>query len=154
MKGPLAPLALLALGALALIGASTTSAFAADPAPAVDGELHVTLKNTAYVKVQVNGEDYENIEFERDGKVVLIKGLSLSLERNAIVLLPTDGALKQAEVEVLQKDFKKQRKGREVFLVASKQVAFEKSTGDAPPPTPDAPKKPDPIAPPPPDKDL
>lgn len=149
MKGPIASIALTVL-AFVFSGA----AVAADLPEGVDGELQVTLKNAEYVKVQVNGEDYDNIEFEKNGKVVLIKGLSLSLEHNAITLLPTEGSgLKQAEVSVGPKEFKKQRKGREVFLVAKKTVAFEKSSvADPAPKVPDAPK-PDPIAPPPEKKD-
>ena len=139
-------LALSILMSLAL----APSAFAEDP-PLVDGELHVTLKNAEYVKVQVNGQDYENIEFEKNGKVVLIKGLALSLEHNSIVLLPQDTALKQAELEVVPKDFKKKRKGREVYLVATKTIGFEKAATDAPP-APEVPKT-DPVAPPPPQKD-
>ena len=144
MKGPLS---------LVFIALFAAPALAADPAPpaAVDGELHVTMKNAEYVKVQVNGEDYDNIEFEKNGKVVLIKGLSLALEKNNITLLPQDTALKSADVEVVPKDFKKQRHGREVFLVASKTIAFDKAPTDAPP-APDKPKQ-DPVGPPPEKKD-
>lgn len=147
MKGPLASL-LLTL--VALTAGVASAAAPVEPA-AVEGELHVTLKNAEYVKVQVNGQDYENIEFEKNGKVVLIKGLSLSLEHNAIVLLPTDTALKQAELEVVPKDFKKKRKGREVYLVAAKAIGFEKAAIDAPP-APEVPKT-DPVGPPAPQKD-
>ena len=146
MKGPLASLL------LTLVALTAGVANAAEPiVPNVDGELHVTLKNAEYVKVQVNGQDYENIEFEKNGKVVLIKGLALSLEHNSIVLLPQDTALKQAELEVVPKDFKKKRKGREVYLVATKTIGFEKAATDAPP-APEVPKT-DPVAPPPPQKD-
>lgn len=143
MKGPLALL-------LTLVAFAST-AFAAEPEPiTVDGELRVTLKNSDYVKVEVNGVSHDNIEFEKDGKLVIIKGLSLSLDHNAIVLLPSTPDLKSAELQVLPKEFKKQRKGREVYLVATKTVAFEKAPADAPvkPTEP----KPDPIAPPAPDK--
>jgi len=136
---------------MTLVALTAGVANAAEPAPIVDGELHVTMKNAEYVKVQVNGLDYENIEFEKNGKVVLIKGLSLTLEHNAIVLQPTDPALKQAELEVVPKDFKKKRKGREVYLVAAKTIGFDKASTDVPP-APEAPK-PDPVAPPPPQKD-
>lgn len=146
MTGPIASLALL------FVLASAGPTLAEDPPTSVDGELHVTMKNAEYVKVQVNGEDYDNTEFEKNGKVVLIKGLSLALEHNTITLVPTDTTLKPAELQVVPKDFKKKRKGREIFLVAAKNVAFEKAPADAPA-TPDAPK-PDPIAPPPPEKDL
>lgn len=146
MTGPLASLALIF--ALATAG----PALAEEP-PAVDGELHVTMKNAEYVKVQINGEDYDNTEFEKDGKVVLIKGLSLSLEHNNVTLLPTDTSLKPLELQVVPKDFKKKRKGKVFFLVATKMVTFEKAPAE-PAPAPDAPPKTDPIAPPPPEKDL
>jgi hypothetical protein len=148
MKGPLSCLAILALAASPALAEES----APQPTPAViDGELHVALKNTEYVKVQVNGEEYDNIEFEKNGKVVLIKGLSLALERNNVTLLPTDPALKSADLEVLPKDFKKKRKGKEVFLVANMTMAFEKAPADAPP-TPEPKKQPDPVGPPPPKK--
>lgn len=148
VKGPISSIA-LTLFAFVFSGVA-----AAETPAAVDGELQVTLKNAEYVKVQVNGEDYENIEFEKNGKVVLIKGLSLTLDHNAITLLPTEGSgLKQADLSVEPKEFKKQRKGREVFLVAKKTVAFDKSSeADPAPKTPEAPK-PDPIGPPPDKKD-
>lgn len=146
MTGPIASIALFF--ALAIGG----PAFAEEP-PAVDGELHVTMKNAEYVKVQVNGEDYDNTEFEKDGRVVLIKGLSLALDHNNITLVPTDTSLAPLEVQVAPKDFKKKRKGRVFYLVATKTVSFDKAPTE-PTPTPDAPPKTDPIAPPPPERDL
>lgn len=145
--------ALLALTALFVVGAPLTAS--AQTADTVDGELHATLKNAEYVKVIVNGEDWENIEFERNGKVVIVKGLSTALERNAVTLVPTQPGLQPTTIDLLQKEFKKKRKGREVFLIANRNVSFEKSTNpiepspDKAPPTP----KPDPVAPPQPQKD-
>lgn len=146
MTGPIATLALV------FTLASAGPALAEEPA-AVDGELQVTMKNAEYVKVQVNGEDYDNTEFEKDGKVVLVKGLSLTLEHNNVTLVPTDTSLKPIELQVVPKDFKKKRKGKVFYLVATKMVTFEKAPAE-PAPAPDAPPKTDPIAPPPPEKDL
>lgn len=145
--------ALIALALLTVVTAAAPAGRAAEPEPPpVDGELHVTLKNTEYVKVQVNGEDYDNIEFERDGKVVLIKGLSLTIEHNNVTLLPIVDGLAPAELQVQPKEFKKKRKGRIFYLVATKTVAFDKKKADAPEPD-EAPPAPDPVAPPPPEKD-
>lgn len=122
-------------------------------AHAEDGELHVTLKNAEYVKVQVNGVETDNTEFEKNGKVVIIKGLDASLERNAVTLLPNpDTGLKQLDLDVLAKDFKKQHKGRFYFWVATKTVEFEKAPANPEPGTTPKPKDPD-VAPPPPQKD-
>ncbi|MFO0748985.1 MAG: hypothetical protein U1F43_25465 [Myxococcota bacterium] len=125
-------------------------------AHAEEGELHVTTKNAEYVKVQVNGVETDNTEFEKNGKVVIIKGLDTSLDHNAVTLVPTaESGLKPLDLEVVAKDFKKQHKGRFYFLVATKSVQFEKAPvpapGDPKPGDP-KPKEPD-VAPPPPDKD-
>lgn len=142
MRGYVALIAIafLAMGSAALAG---------DP-PAVDGELHVTCKNAEYVKVQVNGEDFEAIEFERDGKVVLIKGLPLSASE--VVLVPRNDALKEATIELEPSDFKRTRRGREYFMVAKKTIKFEDAPAEAPDEADDEPK-PDPVAPPPAKKD-
>ncbi len=141
-------LALSILMSLAL----APSAFAEDP-PLVDGELHVTLKNAEYVKVQVNGEEWDNIEFERDGKKVIIKGIQTTLERNAITLLPNaDSGLAPLDVDVFQKEFKKKRVGRVLYLIATKTVGFTKAP-TTPAPAPDEPPKQPDVAPPPPEKD-
>lgn len=142
--------AFLALTALFLVGAPLTAA--AQTADTVDGELHATLKNAEYVKVIVNGEDWENIEFEAKGKVVIVKGLSTTIERNAVTLVPSQPGLQPTTVDVLQKEFKKKRKGREVYLVATRNVVFEKSANPVEP-APEKAPTPDPVAPPPPQKD-
>jgi hypothetical protein len=129
------------------------SALAEEPA-LTDGELHVTLSNAEYVKVQLNGEDWDNIEFERNGKVVVIKGIQTTLDRNAVTLIPqAETGLAPLDVDVFAKEFKKKRVGRVLYLVATKTVTFTKAPaepdpGKAPPP----PKEPD-VAPPPPEKD-
>lgn len=119
---------------------------------AFEGEVEVTLKNAEYVKVQVNGVDTDNVEFAKNGKLAIIKGLDLEAERTAITLIPTSNTLGQAELDVVKKDFKKIRKGKILRFVAKKNVTFPKAEV-APPPTPEtAPKGPD-VAPPEPKKD-
>lgn len=119
-----------------------------------EGEVEVTLKNAEYVKVQVNGVDTDNVEFSGNGKVAIVKGLDLAAERSAITLTPTSNTLGPVDLEVLQKDFKKVRKGKILRYVAKKTVTFPKAEV-APEPKPDQPvepKVPD-VAPPAPDKD-
>lgn len=124
----------------------------AETPPPADGELHVTMKNAEYVKVQVNGEDTDNTEFEKNGKVVIVKGLSLTQDLNAVTLVPNaDSGLKPLVIEVTAKDFKRQIKKRVLYMIASKAVSFEKGSAEAPP-APEKPKDP-PVAPPPPQKD-
>ena len=116
-----------------------------------EGEVEVTLKNAEYVKVQVNGVDTDNVEFTKNGKVAIVKGLDLNAERTAITLTPTSSALGPADIEVLQKELKKVRKGKILRYVAKKTVTFPK-VEVAPEPKPETPKVPD-VAPPAPDKD-
>ena len=153
------------LVALSLIGLSfgLTSAARADVAPpqpmplpeALEGELRIALKNAEYVKVHVNGEEWETFEFERKGKDLIIKNLKLSQDRNAIVLTPSDATLAPLTLDVMTTEFKKQRQGRFVVMVARKTVTFAKAPpvdpGTVPGPAKDP--KPDPIAPPPEKKD-
>jgi hypothetical protein len=117
-----------------------------------EGEVEVTLKNAEYVKVQVNGVDTDNVEFAKNGKLAIIKGLDLEAERTAITLIPTENTLGSASLDVVKKDFKKVRKGKILRFVAKKNVTFPKAEV-APPPAPDTtPKGPD-VAPPEPKKD-
>ncbi len=157
------------LVALSLVGLSfgLTSAARADVAPpqpapapppeALEGELRIALKNAEYVKVHVNGEEWETFEFERKGKDLIIKNLNLSQDRNAIVLTPSDSALAPLTVDVMTTEFKRQRQGRFVVMVARKTVTFAKAPpvdpGVVPGPNKDPKPKQDPIAPPPEKKD-
>jgi hypothetical protein len=137
--------------------AATSPALASPRAgePEVDGEVDVTLKNATYVKVQVNGEDFDAVEFEKDGRVAVIKGLSLSNEKNAVTLIPTDAGLAPVTLELAPKDFKKKRKGKALLMVATATVKFEKAAAPAPAPQPDKPTEPAPSPiPPQPEDDL
>lgn len=142
--------------AVMLMTAWIASTFAPDArAETVEGEAHVMLQNAEYVRVELNGNPWENIEFEKDGKLLLIKGLDTSLERNNVTLTPREEGLAPFELDVPQKSFKKVRKGRVYLLVSKHQVKFEAKKTDAPPAEPEKPDAPAPVAPPAPaDDDL
>jgi hypothetical protein len=140
--------------AVMLMTAWIASTFAPEArAETIEGEAHVTLQNAEYVRVELNGNLWENIEFEKDGKLLLIKGLDTSLERNNVVLIPRDDGLAPFELDVPQKSYKKVRKGRIYLLVSKHQVKFEARKVDAPPPEPGKPDAPAPAAPPAPAED-
>jgi len=137
-----------------LLLALSITAFVTAPVLAQDGfegEVEITLKNADYVKVQVNGVDSDNVEFARDGKLAIVKGLDLSAELTRITLTPTVSTLGPMDVAVVAKDFKKVRKGRILRFVATKTTTFPKSDTAMPAPAPEP--KPEPVAPPPPNRD-
>ncbi len=119
----------------------------------VTGEAHVTLQNAEYVGVEVNGTAWENIEFEKNGKLLIIKGLNVEIERNAVVLKPREDGLAPFELDIPQKSYKKQRSGRIFLLVSKHTVKFEKVDTTTPAPDKDKPGKPEPVTPPTPDTD-
>jgi hypothetical protein len=115
-------------------------------AETTQGEVHVTLVNAEYVKVEVNGQLWENTEFEKNGKLLLVKGLDTTLERNALVLRASDESLAPFELDVLGTSFKKTRVKKELHLISKQTVKFE--AVKAPGPAPEPAKTPEPaIAP-------
>lgn len=140
--------------AVMLMTAWIASTFAPEArADTVEGEAHVTLQNAEYVRVEINGTAWENIEFEKDGKLLLIKGLDTSLEHNHVVLTPRDEGLAPFELEIPQKSYKKVRKGRVYLLVSKQQVKFDGKKAEPAPTQPQTPGKGTPVAPPTPDED-
>lgn len=135
-------------------------AYADGPAEERFGEFHITLKNAEYCKVSVNGDEWTSTEFEKRGKLLLVKSLRLDEVSNfSVVLTPFNPKLAPATIEVEEKDFKKVRKGRVYFLIAKGAVKFEdaKPEGDKPEPQPDEPTPPpdeDKTGPPPATPDL
>ena len=111
---------------------STGTAFAAD----VDGEAHVQLTNAEYVKVEVNGTQWDNTEFEQGGKLLLIKGLDTTIDRNAVVLISRNDAFAPYELDVQLTSFKKVRKGRLYHLISKHSVTFAQKATDEPTPDP------------------
>ncbi len=125
-----------------------TSATQAVPAPPtweeeqpVYGEVHVNM-NTDYAKVRVGDQEWDAVEYERNGKRALIKGIELEDLPVTITLTATSNeSLAPVTFEVVRKDFKRKRMNRVWILVAKKKVKFVKSAKTSPAPEPD--KKPD-----------
>jgi hypothetical protein len=103
-------------------------------AETTEGEVHVTLVNAEYVKVELNGQAWENIEFEKDGKLLLVKGLDSTLERNALTLRALDETLAPVEIDVLGTSFKKTRVKKEFHLISKQTAKFEKAKAPEPEP--------------------
>lgn len=98
------------------------------------GEAHLTLANTEYVRVLLNGEEYSNYEFGRNGKLLIVTGLNLNLEHNRLTLTPFSDALAPEEVFLEAKDFKRARKGRVFVQRATKTIKFNEKPAEAPKP--------------------
>ena len=143
--------------ALVLLGGISSRASADEPAEERFGEVHITLKNAEYCKVSVNGDEWTATEFEKNGKLLLVKALRLDeTTRFAIELVPFDESLQPKTVEVEEKAFKRVRKGRVYHLVTQAQVTFEKvKPGEERKPTePTPPPDEDKTGPPPEEPDL
>jgi len=151
---------LMLFAAFALLGGMTTNAAADEPAEERFGEVHITLKNAEYCKVAVNGDEWTATEFEKNGKLLLVKALRLDeVSHFAIELTPFDPNLAPKTVEVDEKEFKKVRKGRVYYIVAKATAVFEKvKPGEAPKPgetpKPDETPDEDKTGPPPAEPDL
>lgn len=120
------------------------------------GELRVRLTNYTYPRVAVDGEEWDSVEFEKNGKTVIVLDLDRSKEILEVTLTPSQ-ELAPATLKVRGREFKRKRKGRVLYFVANRKVTFKKASGTpkprAPAPVPDEePKKPRPAAPP--DDDL
>lgn len=146
--------------AFSLVGFSTAVPAIATPVDAAsyslaeaqegfEGEVEVTLKNTAYLKVEVNGQPYDAVEFGTNGKLAIIRGLNLQADETAITLIPTDSSLAPYSFTVLKSDLKQKRKGRILRFVATKTVTFEKSSEVTPGKPTEQPAQPnEPVVPP------
>ncbi|MCA9517160.1 MAG: hypothetical protein KC635_19600 [Myxococcales bacterium] len=110
------------------------------------GELHVSLANVEYVKVELDGDEYTATEFEKGGKLLLIKGIDLARETHTVKLIPFNETFAPKTVEVKATEFKKQRKGRIYLLVAKSTVKFDKAS-DAPKPPAEPDTAPEPTRP-------
>ncbi len=97
------------------------------------GEFHVTLKNAAYTKVSVNGEDWGETEFERNGKVAHVKGLKLDeTDQFEIVFTPVEDGLDPVTITVKPTEFKKRTIRRVRYHIAKKTISFPKKSVDKP----------------------
>lgn len=110
---------------LALTLGLSTAALAEEAEPERFGEVHITLKNAEYCKVEVNGVEYGATEFERGGKLLLIKGLPLADAPFEITLIPFNPKLADGTLNFAEDSFKKKRKGRVYYLIATGSVKFD-----------------------------
>lgn len=125
----------LALALLSFV-APHAAALTADEEPAT-GELRVAM-NTEYCKVKLDGEDWAGVEFENGGKTLVIVNLDLSRESVEVTLTPAAANLEPETFTVVSKDFKRLRRGRIYYMVASRKVNFDKRKAEpAPAPAPD-----------------
>jgi len=99
------------------------------------GQLTVSM-NSDYAKVYVGGEHWESVEFEKQGKVVVIKNIELSTEPIVVTLKPVYDHLAPATLELKIKDFKRKRVKRMYILAAKRKVKFPKLKKVKPAPTP------------------
>ncbi|TNF38505.1 MAG: hypothetical protein EP329_00250 [Deltaproteobacteria bacterium] len=132
--------------ALFVTAGLSSVAHADDPAEERFGEFHVTLKNAEYCKVAVNGAEWTATEFERNGKLLMVKALRLDeVSSFDIELTPFSPKLAPVTITVEEKEFRRVRKGRVYYLIAkaAKPVTFPEAKPDEEP-TPDGPKKPEP----------
>lgn len=129
--------------AVASSGPSDTPAWEDDGA--TSGDVYVNM-NSDYAKVRVGDQEWDAVEYERNGKRAIIKGIELDDLPLTITLTPTsDESLAPASFEVVRKDFKRKRVSKVWLLVAKKTVKFKKAPKTAPTPKPDKQRPPKPI---------
>ena len=102
------------------------------------GELRCNT-NAEYAKVTVDGEEWEQVEFEKAGKRAIVKNLDLEAEVIRVTLTPIQDTLGPVTVELKPKDFVRKRgKNRVYYMVATRKVKFPPVKVDKPAePTPD-----------------
>ncbi|MEZ4269169.1 MAG: hypothetical protein R3F39_22665 [Myxococcota bacterium] len=130
----------LALALFSLVAPNAAALTADDEA--ATGELRVSL-NTEYCKVQLDGEDWSGVEFENGGKTLVILNLDLARESVEVTLTPAAANLEPETLTVASKDFKRLRRGRIYYMVASRKVNFAKRKAE-PAPAPEPERKPEP----------
>ena len=89
--------------------------------------------------VTVDGEEWEQVEFEKAGKRAIVKNLDLEAEVIRVTLTPIQDTLGPVTVELKPKDFVRKRgKNRVYYMVATRKVKFPPVKVDKPAePTPD-----------------
>ena len=99
------------------------------------GEVHIMM-NLAYARVMVDGESWEETEFRKEGKMLVISGLNRAQEHTFEVSASEDGYDKVQFRIVKKAKYKKTRKKRVVSFVAKQTIRFKKT----PPKTEEAPR--------------
>lgn len=108
------------------------------------GELRCDT-NAEYAKVTVDGEEWDQVEFDKGGKRAIVKNLDLEAEVIRVTLTPIQNTLGPVTVEVKPKDFARKRgKNRIYYLVATRKVKFPAVKPAEPAPEEPAPEEPTP----------
>ena len=102
----------------------------------ITGQLTVSM-NSDYAKVYIGGEHWDSVEFERAGKVVIIKNIDLSTDPIEVELRPVYDTLGPATLTLKIKDFKRKRVKRMYIMAAKRKITFPKSKKTKPAPTPE-----------------
>ncbi|MCB9514506.1 MAG: hypothetical protein H6744_07425 [Deltaproteobacteria bacterium] len=134
-----------AMALLTLILPSARAASADDAEPV--GELRVSL-NSEYCKVKLDGEDWSAVEFENGGKTLIVLNLDLGHDSTEVTLEPAAANLEPVTFTITPKDFKRIRRGRIYYMVATHKVTFPtRKAAPAPAPAPEKPAEPEKPAP-------
>lgn len=116
-----------------LVLVCASSAHAQEDQPT--GQLTVSM-NSDYAKVYIGGEQWESVEFERAGKVVVIQNIDLSTDPVEVELRPVYDTLEPVTLSVPIKAFKRKRVKRMYILAAKRKVKFPKAKKGKPEPAP------------------
>jgi hypothetical protein len=138
------PLSVLLL--IALSAALSTPVWAALEDEELVGEVRFDT-NSDYPRAAVEGRPWEDVEYENKGRRVVVKNLDLTRESYDITLTPGYDTLGPVTVTVRAKEFRRQRKGRVVYMIVKKKLKFpvvKKKTDDKPTPSPDTKPAPEP----------
>ena len=107
------------------------------------GELWVDGK-LPFVRVEVDGKTYEDVEYEKKGKRAVVKDLLFSKLPLEVTLVPREEGYAPMVIKLERKDFKRKRNGKFYIWLAKKAVKYKKVKGK-PGKTPEKPgKKPKP----------
>ena len=99
------------------------------------GQLTVSM-DSDYAKVYIDNQHWESVEFERAGKVVVIKNIDLSVNPIVVSIRPVYDHLGPVTLELKPKDFKRKRVKRMYILAAKRKVKFPKVKKKAKPAAP------------------
>lgn len=87
------------------------------------GEVRITM-NTQYVKVQVDGNEWEEHEFINNGRTLILHRIDRTIA-HSITLTPVEPNLEGSVVEIKPEDFKLAKVGKNTFVWrAEKRVSF------------------------------
>ena len=115
----------------AMFAVAALAVFIASPAVQAQedeptGQLTVSM-DSDYAKVYIDNQHWDSVEFEKAGKVVVIKNIDLSSEPIVVSIRPVYDHLGPVTLELKIKDFKRKRVKRMYILAAKRRVKFPKN---------------------------